>query len=180
MEVQVPAFRRAEVKAKHGDLVSVVVPSVLLDVVEEGREVIPDAQHPSSLHVLEVRRRCLGHGLAAVLQEVLRSLDPLSQRHVPIADVRGYDAGRDEVPSLAPHLPLLEPHHLRVALCHLLPGCQQLRCVFEQALRSIEGEGGGPIAVLQVRRDRFVKPCEESRALHDLAVDDNRRYRCQQ
>jgi hypothetical protein len=49
-----------------------------------------------------VRRRNLGHRLAAVVQEVVRSLGLLSQRHEPIADVRGHDAGGDEDPRFAP------------------------------------------------------------------------------
>jgi hypothetical protein len=83
-------------------MVPITALRVVLEVVEEGGEGVPKAQHLGGLHIFEVRRRNLGHRFVAVLQEVLRCLDLLSQRHEPIADMRGHDAGGDEGPSFAP------------------------------------------------------------------------------
>ena len=70
--------------------------------MDDGGEGVPQAQHLGGLHIVEVRRRNFGDRFVAVLQEVIRSLHLLSQRHEPIADVRVDEAVGDKVPRFAP------------------------------------------------------------------------------
>ena len=102
MAVARPTSRGGKVDAEHGNTVSSIGLRIGYDVALEGGEVVPKAQHSRGLHIFEVRRRSLGHSLVAVLQELLRGLDLLPQRHVPVAHVRGHDAGGHVVPRFAP------------------------------------------------------------------------------
>ena len=92
MVVRLEACFVREVEAQLGDVEPIAVRRVGIEVADDGGEGVPQAQHLAGLHIVEVRRRNFGDRFVAVLQEVIRSLHLLSQRHEPIADVRVYEA----------------------------------------------------------------------------------------
>ena len=145
--------------------------------MEEGGDAIPEPQHSPGLHVLQVRRRCVGHRHVAELGEVVAWLESLPQRQIAVARVRGDDSIRDQGPRLLPAAFSPVRDHPCIRLSDLLECHQKCGCVSKQLLKGIEVEGGlrSLVRLVEVRRDQLPQPRHELRSAQDDAIRGYRR-----